>query len=128
MALMQSGEVIFVDTRKPAEMRVSMLPNAITEKAFLQNTAGYTGKTIVVYCTISYRSGIFAKEMVASGAPVYPLQGGLLAWVLEGGKVYHADRETTRIHVFDKRWDCAPAGYETVMFGFFKQFFRVPFE
>ena len=45
------------------------------------------------------------------------LQAGILAWLLEGGKVYdQRGDETKRVHVYGEKWDYAPAGYETVKF------------
>lgn len=123
-ALLQKGEVVFVDTRKPAEMSVSMLPQAIPQSVFLENPDKYRRKTVVAYCTVSYRSGVFAREMAAKGFTVYNLRGGILAWTLEGGKVFDAEgRETHRVHVYGKKWNFAPAGYETVEFSLWEQMF-----
>ena len=97
MRLMETAHVLFVDTRKPAEMNVSMLPNAITKEEFLKHPSKYKDVTIVAYCTISYRSGIFAKEMAKKKIRINNLAGGLLAWVLEGGKVYAGGVETKRM-------------------------------
>ena len=117
------GEILFVDTRKPAEMSVSMLPGAITEKAFLKDPEKFKDKQIVAYCTISYRSGKFAQEMAKKGIQILNLRGGLLAWVLEGGKVYDANGETKRINVYGEEWDYPPEGYESVRLGFFERHF-----
>ena len=124
MRLYEKEAAVFVDTRLPAEMAVSMLPGAISEETFLQNPVPYRGRTVIVYCTISYRSGLLAKRLADQGTTVFNLQGGLLAWVLEGGKVYHHGAETRRIHVYGKKWNYPPAGYEAVMFGFWEQLLR----
>jgi len=121
--LMNNTPVVFVDTRKPAEMEVSMLPNAVTKKKFMQNPNVYKEKTVVVYCTAGYRSGVFARQMAEKGITTYNLQGGILAWTLEGGKIYDANGETNRIHVFGKKWNYAPDGYAVVMFGLFGMIF-----
>lgn len=123
MEMMQSEQLIFIDTRKPAEMKISMLPNALTKEEFLKNPLKYKDLTVVGYCTISYRSGIFAKEMESEGITIHNLTGGLLAWVLEGGKVYNANGEVKRIHVYGKKWNYPPEAYESVMFGFFNKYF-----
>ncbi len=114
MELLRNDKVVFVDTRDSREMRVSMLPNAVTKDAFLSNPQKYTDKTVVAYCTISYRSGKFVEEASKKGIPIYNLEGGVLAWVLEGGKVYDARGETHRIHVYGKRWNYPAQGYESV--------------
>ena len=123
MKLMKQGRLVFVDTRSPAEMKVSMLPNAVTKDEFLKDPSKYKDRTVVGYCTISYRSGLFAEKMSKKGIMIYNLSGGLLAWVLEGGKVYDANGETKRIHVYDEEWNYPPKGYESVMFGFWDKYF-----
>ena len=114
LKLLQDDKIVFVDTRKPAEMRISMLPNAVAEEAFVSNPEKYAHKTVAAYCTISYRSGKFVEEMMKKGIRIYNLQGGILAWILEGGNVYDTDGVTKRIHVYGKRWNYPAAGYESV--------------
>lgn len=123
MSLMKTGRVVFVDTRTNPEMAVSTLPRAISREAFLHHPTAYEGQTVIAYCTISYRSGKFAEEMAVRGIRLYNLTGGLLAWVLEGGKVYAGGVETRRIHVYGKKWDYPPAGYESVVFGLLDRLF-----
>ena len=118
MELWKQEKVVFVDTRKSAEMAVSMLPAAVSESDFLNHPDQYKGKTIVAYCTISYRSGVFAREMAKQGITITNLQAGILAWTLEGGKVYNeSGQEVRRIHVYGDKWDYVPDGYESVKFG-----------
>jgi len=117
LELLKRGQVVLVDIRKPAEMKVSMLPDAIPETDFENQPERYGGLTVVAYCTIGYRSGLFAAEWKKKGIDVLNLKGGVLAWTLEGGKVYTPDgREANRIHVYGKKWDLAPTGFESVMF------------
>lgn len=123
MELMQTGQVVFVDTRKAAEMNVSMLPKALTKAGFLHNPLKYKHLTIIAYCTIGYRSGLFAKEMKIKGITVHNLAGGIVAWALEGGRVFDANGETKRIHVYGKKWNYLPHGYEAVMFGILEKYF-----
>ena len=91
-----------------------MLPGAITEKEFMDNFKSYDDYVKIAYCTISYRSGIFAQKLQKEGIAVYNLRGGILAWVHDGGKVYNQNGETRRIHVYDSEWNLAPADYEAV--------------
>ena len=120
---MKTGKVVFVDTRTPEEMAVSMLPGAVSKAAFLADQAAYHDSLVIGYCTISYRSGKFAEDMAAKGVKMSNLAGGLLAWVLEGGKVYDTGGESHRIHVYGKKWNYPPAGYTSVMFGPFERLF-----
>ncbi|MGA7876351.1 MAG: rhodanese-like domain-containing protein [Desulfoferrobacter sp.] len=114
MKLMKSEQVVFVDARTPQERRVSMLPGALSVKEFQKNLNSYRDKTIISYCTISYRSAKLTRKLRDKGFTAYNLEGGLLAWVLEGGKVYDSSGVTKRIHVYGERWDYPPEGYKAV--------------
>lgn len=114
MQLMQSGQVVFVDDRSSAEREVSMLPGAITPEELSAKVQEYRDKIIVSYCTISYRSAKLTRKLRDQGLNAYNLAGGLLAWVLEGGKVYDAGGESKRIHVYGKRWDYPADGYQAI--------------
>jgi rhodanese-related sulfurtransferase len=124
MELLKTKKVIFVDLRKKSEMDISMLPDSIPETTFLENPEKYKNKIVIAYCTISYRSGKFTQEMQKQNIPVKNLIGGILAWVLEGGKVYDPAGETKRIHVYGKKWNYPANGYESVMFGLFETWFE----
>ena len=124
MELLNLDKLVFVDTRRPEEMAVSMLPGAVAEKDFLKDPDQYRDKTVVAYCTISYRSGVFARNLAKKGKTVLNLQAGILAWLLEGGKVYDPNgNEVKRVHVYGSKWDYAPAGYETVKFSLSERLF-----
>ena len=124
MDLLNRKEIVFVDIRKPAERAVSMLPGAVSKQKFLDALQNYRDKIVVAYCTISYRSGLFARDMAKQGLPVLNLQGGILAWILEGGKVYDAAaKPVKRVHVYGDKWNYAPADYESVTFALLDKIF-----
>jgi len=114
MRLLQEGKALFIDVREEKEQQVSMLPGAVTEKQFLKNPEKYRDRTLIGYCTISYRSGKLAEKLNAQGITLLNLKGGLLAWVHAGGKVFDQSGETKRIHVYGKKWNLGPVGYEAV--------------
>lgn len=114
MALIKAEKAVFVDTRKQKEMEVSMLPNAITQEAYLRDPQKYRKKTVIGYCTISYRSGELAQKLSKDGIRMFNLKGGILAWVLEGGKIFDQNGETRRIHVYGRKWNYPANGYEAV--------------
>ncbi len=122
--LFNEGRVLFIDTRTREERAVSMLPGAVTPEAFAGNTALAEGKVAVAYCTVGYRSGVFAEKAAGGNNAVKNLAGGILAWILTGGKVYAAGAETRRVHVYGKKWNHAPEGYEVVMFGLFRRLMK----
>jgi rhodanese-related sulfurtransferase len=114
MNLIADQKSVFIDIRKPYEQQVSMLPGAITEKEFMDNFKSYQNHVKIAYCTVGYRSGKFVQKLQKEGIPVYNLQGGILAWVHAGGKVYDQNGESQRIHVYDSEWNLLPARYEAV--------------
>ena len=122
--LLEAGKkVVFVDVRRSAEMQVSSIRDAISKEEFLQDgIAAYDNYTVIGYCTISYRSGNFARDLAESGRNIYNLKGGLLAWTLEGGQVYNSSGPVKSIHVYGDTWNLAPGGYETTSFPLWKQF------
>jgi sodium/bile acid cotransporter 7 len=111
--------MVLIDVRTSDEQAVSMLPGAVTEEAVSKTPAILGGKTAVTYCTVGYRSGVYAEKMDRQGIRVLNLPGGILAWVFDGGKVYHDGKETKQVHVYGEKWNYLPDGYEAVMFGVF---------
>jgi hypothetical protein len=57
-----SKPILFVDVRGSAEQEISMLPGAIDKKQFIEDYHRYRDHLVVVYCTISYRSGLICQE------------------------------------------------------------------
>ncbi len=118
------GRVIFVDTRQPEEMSVSMLPGAVSSDEYLRHSERYADKTAVAYCTISYRSGLFARDQAEQGLAMVNLKGGILAWILEGGPVVDAAGNPTRsVHVYGDKWDLATDSWESVKFSLWEKVF-----
>lgn len=113
--LLTQGKAVFVDVRPPAERAVSIIPGAISEPEFRKDPARYKGKTAIAYCTISYRSGVLSQKLCKRDVNLKNLRGGLLAWALHHGPlVDEKGRPTKRIHVYGRRWDYPPKGYESV--------------
>ena len=112
--LVKAGRAVFVDVREEKEQVVSMLPGAVPQKEFLRKPERYRDKVVIGYCTISYRSGKLAERLKARGIAMHNLQGGMLAWVHAGGKLYDRDGETRRLHVYGRKWNLAPRGYEAL--------------
>ena len=106
--------VVFVDVRRAKEQAVSMIPGAITQKQFEAASTRYLGRKVVAYCTIGYRSGLYAKRLRAQGWDAFNLEAGILGWVHAGGDVEHDGSTTKRVHVYGKKWDLLPDGYESV--------------
>ena len=115
MDLTRRPAVLLVDVRPPEERSVSMIPGAVPEEQFLDNLEKYRNHIVIGYCTISYRSGKLAQELMDKhGITMYNLRGGLLAWLHDGGKLVDPEGETKHIHVYGRKWNLAPSAYEAV--------------
>jgi rhodanese-related sulfurtransferase len=105
-------DIVLVDVRTPEEQAVSMLPGAITQEAFEARQSDYEGKRIVTYCTIGYRSGLYAKRLREAGIDAANLHGSVLSWAHEGGEFVVNGETTNRVHVYGPEWNLLPEGYE----------------
>lgn len=101
--------VVLVDVRTDAERAVSIIPGAISEADFNAQRDQFRNVPVVAYCTIGYRSGLFAKA--ASGVQIYNLAGGVLAWASAGQEFSNAGTTTRRVHVYGTKWNLLPDGY-----------------
>lgn len=105
---------ILVDVRTPEERAISMIPGAISRETFEGRREEFVGRTVVTYCTIGYRSGLYAAELRAGGWQASNLEGSILSWTHAGGELVSAGEATRRLHVYGRTWDLAADGYETV--------------
>ena len=109
-ARLAAGEpVLFLDVREPDEQSVSTIAGArLTTPASASDLAlpDNTGQLVVAYCTAGYRSGLAAIDLERRlGRPIYNLNGGIIEWFNNGGKV--VDRNGTsidRIHPYSEEW------------------------
>ncbi len=115
VALAARGELLPIDVREPAERAVSTLPGAVTAKEYLADPGRFAGKKAVAYCTVGYRSGLWAQKEARAGLPVANLAGGILGWLHAGGSLIDAKGAPTKtVHVYGRTWDLAPTGYVSV--------------
>lgn len=109
------GTVRLVDVREGAERETSVIPGAITREEFERNRELYRRDNIVTYCTVGYRSGIYAQNLLDEGFQVQNLKGGILAWVASLAPIVDTNGPTRRVHVNSRRWKGLLAtGYEPV--------------
>src|SRR5690606_17848256 len=80
----EEGTAVLVDVRTPEERAVSIIPGAISEQEFDAQKSQLKDRPIIADCTIGYRSGGFAEDLMAEGYDVYNLAGSILAWVHAG--------------------------------------------
>jgi rhodanese-related sulfurtransferase len=107
-------DIVIVDVRSTTERAVSMIPDAISIDEFDADRESFRNQIIVAYCTIGYRSGLFAKSLTSAGFHIYNLKGGVLAWA-SGGQLFSNQQGPTReVHVFGKKWNLLPKTYKAV--------------
>lgn len=107
-------KVTIIDVREKAEQDISMIPNAITKEEFEKNREKYRDSLVVTYCTIGYRSGLYADKLSKEGFQVKNLKGSLLAWVLSGEPIQKDGKDVLTIHVYGKKWNILPAKYKAI--------------
>ncbi|MCZ6507424.1 MAG: rhodanese-like domain-containing protein [Acidobacteria bacterium] len=114
-AALDAEAVVLVDVRSPEERAISMIPDAISRQEFEERSQELRGSAVVTYCTIGYRSGAYAEQLLGQGWDARNFDGSLLAWTHAGGNLVDAEgRPTRRLHVYGQRWDLAADGYQTV--------------
>ena len=108
------GRFIIVDVRAKVETDVSMIPGAITQTNFEQTMPQHRGKAVIAYCTVGYRSGIYAKKLQSNGWHAWNYEGSILDWCRhELPVVTQGGQKTNRVHTYNSSYSLA-AGYQAV--------------
>ncbi len=105
---------VLVDVRTDEERAVSIIPGALSRQEFEARREELSGRPVVTYCTIGYRSGLYADELASQGWDVHNLRGSILSWTHEGGELESAEGPTRRVHVYGRRWNLVADGFEAV--------------
>lgn len=99
-----------LDARKPHEYEVSHLPNAIYigECPHHLEPIDHLSQsdTIIVYCTVGYRSENLGEQLREFGyTNVFNLFGGIFEWKNSGGAVVdHNGSSTEKVHSHTENW------------------------
>ena len=104
-----SKEIVFFDAREIQEYEMSHIKNSIHigYDGFNKNKIASIDKnmTIVVYCSVGYRSGKIGKQLREIGyTSVFNLYGGLFDWANNGNKIYNSSGEIEIVHPYNKKW------------------------
>ncbi len=108
-ALSDSDKIIFLDARERKEFDVSHLNNAVFVgyKNFnIEQVRQFsTEKKFVVYCSIGWRSGLIAQQIIEAGFEnVYNLYGGIFEWCNAQQPLYREDVQVNEIHAYSTLW------------------------
>ncbi|MBR7951934.1 rhodanese-like domain-containing protein [Microvirga sp. STR05] len=103
------SSVLLLDTRTPAEYRVSHLQGArfVDFNTFEQAEFAELprDRTVVVYCSVGYRSERVGERLKALGfRDVRNLYGGIFQWVNDGHPVYNRQGLTQDVHPYSALW------------------------
>lgn len=102
--------VHILDAREFNEFQVSHLPTAkyVGDKDFKLSAVREISKSdsIVVYCTVGYRSEQIAEKLQKAGYQnVFNLFGGIFSWKNNGNPVVdNENQETQQVHCYNKMW------------------------
>ncbi|MCH7665903.1 MAG: rhodanese-like domain-containing protein [Acidobacteria bacterium] len=107
-------DVVPVDVRNPPEQAVSMIPGSITSTELESDPSAYAGRTLVTYCTIGHRSGLYAQKLQAAGFTVFNLKGAILAWTHAQRELVDAEGSTRKVHVGGPRSSLESSDYDPV--------------
>lgn len=107
--LKQLEDVVLLDARPEKEFAVSHLEGAecVGFESFNKNKVAHLSRedTIVVYCSVGYRSEKVGEKLQELGFKnVYNLYGSIFEWVNQGNSVVNAYGETEDVHTYDKDW------------------------
>lgn len=104
------GRHILLDTRERTEYDVSRIRGArwVGHDDFNIKRVSRIAKTdtIIVYCSIGYRSERVGEKLLKAGyTNVFNLYGGIFYWKNSDGAVVDSQNDTTeRVHCYDENW------------------------
>ena len=101
--------VLLLDARTAEEFQVSHLDGAVrattVRTALDAIQADSRQPTVVVYCSVGYRSSRLVSRLTAHGIKnVFNLEGSLFQWANEGRPLVRGDQQATRVHPYDDDW------------------------
>ncbi len=102
-------DILLLDARSSTEFKVSHLPGAVlasnTRMALEVLDASDPVRTVVVYCSVGYRSSRLAEKLRARGIEnVFNLEGSLFQWANEGRPLYRGEERVYQAHPYDEEW------------------------
>jgi rhodanese-related sulfurtransferase len=98
-----------LDVRNEEEYTVSHLQNAervdFNKSDWVQKLSISSDATIIVYCSVGYRSAIAVQQLQKAGfIKVFNLEGGIFNWANAGNTVFRFLHQTSFVHPYNKIW------------------------
>lgn len=109
LSTMNEENYLLIDAREQQEFLVSHIPDSrfVGYEAFSMKSVTDVDKnrTIVVYCSVGYRSEKIGEKLQEAGyKDVQNLFGGIFEWVNRGGELVNESGKTNLIHPYSKIW------------------------
>jgi len=102
------NELVLLDVRTPEEQNLSHLRGAHRLDARdpdIEALSIPAGATVVVYCSIGYRSASIVEDLQRAGITnVYNLEGGLFDWANQDRPIYRGEERVDEVHPFNRVW------------------------
>ena len=102
------ASVLLLDARNRGEYEVGHLRGAVHADSLdtaLAARSAHAGSTVVVYCSVGYRSAALAERLTSAGASnVFNLEGSLFRWANEGRPVQRGAERVFQVHPYDDDW------------------------
>lgn len=98
---------LLLDVRTEAEFAVSHLEGArrIEPDADAKTISASKDKLIVTYCSVGYRSALFAKKLREAGyTRVTNLEGSIFRWANENRPLRYDGGPTDKVHPYNRLW------------------------
>ena len=93
---------VLLDVRTEDEFNVSHLPNAVRE---VPSAAIASGKPVVAYCSIGWRSAAAVRRLVKDGhTNVFNLEGSIFVWASEGRPLERHGQPVRKVHPYNSEW------------------------
>ena len=107
---MKKGTFYLLDVRETEEYEVSHLKNAqcVGYEKFALDSIAHIPKsaTVVIYCSIGYRSEKIGEKLKEAGYDnVFNLYGGVFEWANLSLPLYNQHGRSNYIHPYDKSWE-----------------------
>lgn len=101
--------VLLLDARRLEEYEVGHLRAAVhadgLDAALAARGAHGREGTVVVYCSVGYRSAELAERLIATGVDnVFNLEGSLFRWANEDRPVHRGAERVFAVHPYDDDW------------------------
>jgi rhodanese-related sulfurtransferase len=100
---------LLLDIREKEEFEISHIKNAVFSGYYdfsvdqLESVSKDT--TIVVYCSVGFRSSKVAQKLIEAGfKDVRNLYGGIFKWINQERVIIKESTPTDSIHTYNKRW------------------------